>query len=80
MTKGELKVRLMGGLYGLSMDTADVVADYIIARETAMIDEIEKPLNMYKIFGTQEPLPKIVGAETAIDEALSIIQRIRGEK
>jgi hypothetical protein len=54
-----------------SMEKA--IADFILARETAMLEEIEKPLK-----GAQKGHPS--GDKTAIDEALSIIQRRKGGK
>jgi hypothetical protein len=73
MRKADLIIRLMSGLYGLSMDTANVVADYILARETAMLEEIEEHLFKSVLMNyTKKQL------SMKIDEALSIIQRRKG--
>jgi hypothetical protein len=56
-----------------------IIADFVIAKQTAILSEIEKPLeevhdmdNLY--------CNCCEDTNEAIDEALSIIQRIRGDK
>jgi len=51
------------------------LADFILARETAMLEEIEKPLKgLYKCVGADI----CTEAVDAVNEALSIIQRRKG--
>jgi hypothetical protein len=67
MKKADLIIRLMSGLYGLSMDTANVVADYIIARETALLDSLTEKV---------KKLPRYMEMQQAvISDVVDIIQR-----
>ena len=72
----KLILRMTTGLFGLSRFTAEVVVDYWLQREKALLDEIEEPLIMENANKNNNLTPKKY-LKIAIQNALSIIFKHR---
>jgi hypothetical protein len=53
---------------------------YIIQREKALLDDIEKPLIDYKVINQETFDPNYFRSDACVQEALRTINSIRGEK